>query len=105
MMNPAIIAVLEDKTVDHTQFLERLARCMEMKIPASLSDNLIGESIRGTSYFRIIPGDPTKGLSGWMKNETGKRVYQIEHQPTGSNTRYRKLNHAIYGECWEAIQD
>lgn len=84
-----------------------LARAMEIVIPSCLSDSLIGLPILGSTYFATIEGDPTKGLSGFhfVESEGGlkKKVYKIEHQPTGSNIRFRKLNHIKHGECWEAI--
>lgn len=89
------------------QAAESLAKALELKIPYQLKDNLIGDLILGTRYFRTIEGDPTKGISGYtlLEYEGGlkRKVYKIEHQPTNSLVRFRKLNHAIYGECWEAI--
>lgn len=104
-MLAAVENILQDRSLNHVKALEELAHCRELVIPSSLADCLIGEPIPGTSYFRVIEGDPTKGMNGFTLNEHGSKIYKIEHQPTGSRTRYRKLNHIKWGECWEAIQD
>lgn len=82
---------------------DRLGRAMELVIPSELRDSLIGSKIQGSLYFKTKEGDPTKGMGGYRLDESGKKVYQIEHQPTGSMKRYRKINSIKYGECWEVI--
>jgi hypothetical protein len=87
----------------NNQAAENLAWAREVQIPIHLTDNLIGKKIPGSSYFKLKEGDPTKGRCGYVLNAQGRRVYLIEHQPTGSKIRYRKINSLRYGECWEAI--
>lgn len=82
-----------------------LAFALTTVIPYELKDNLIGKRIPGTSFFKLKEGDPTKGQCGYQLNAEGKKVYKIEHQPTGSKVRYKKINSLKYGECWEAIQE
>lgn len=95
-MTPAFLAL-------SSKAAEVLARCLEIKIPLELKDNLIGPKIKESNYFQLIEGDPTKGICGYELNGMGKKIYRLEHQPTGSNKRYRKVNSVGYGECWEEI--
>jgi hypothetical protein len=87
------------------QQAENLAKALEMIIPMELTDSLVGEKIPNSPYFKLKEGDPTKGMCGYVLNEAGKKIYKIEHQPTFSKTRYRKVNSLAHGECWEAITE
>lgn len=82
-----------------------LEALMSMEIPFHLRDSLIGKRIDNTDYFKVLEGDPTNGHGGYNLNPQGVKIYKIEHQPTGSTKRYRKLNHIKYGECWEVIPE
>lgn len=76
---------------------------LNMKMPKHLFDSLIGPPIEGTSFFKTKEGDPTK--SGYYLLENGNKIYKTEHQPTGSKSRYRKINTIGYGDCWELIPE
>lgn len=97
-MTPAFLS-LKEKAADD------LAKALTIVIPSELKDNLIGAKIPGTNYYEMKEGDPTKGICGYVLNESGKKIYKIEHQPTGSRIRYKKINSMIHGECWEPIQE
>lgn len=87
----------------NSKIADDLAFALTTVIPWELRDNLIGERIEGTSFFKLKEGDPTKGQCGYRLNSKGEKVYKIEHQPTGSRKRFRKINSLRFGECWEVI--
>lgn len=82
-----------------------LAENLAMVMPDHLLDTLIGEQIEGTFYYKTLEGDPTK--SGYILLNAGtpveRKIYKTLHTPTGSSLQYRKLNHLVYGDCWEVV--